>query len=150
MWRQIKDAGGNPDVGVTGADFIIALSEILEPERRFVGEAQVVPTFGGVRGLAPGVEGSFTVSTFRNIPLITSPNVRCTDATYGDTISKLFMLDTSQIRFRVAAPTRYMETPSNYVSYMASNKLRIEGGYLTVGELVCYRFNTQGKLRDIQ
>lgn len=150
VWRQIKDLGGSPDLGITGADFIIALSEILEPERRFVGEAEVMPTFGGVRGLAPGVEGAFTVSTFRSIPLITSPNVRCTDVTSGDTISKLFMLDSSFVRIKVAAPTRYMETPSNYVSYVAQDALRIEGAYLTVGELLAYRFNTLGKLRDIQ
>ena len=151
IWRQIKEKKGTPDVILTGADFIIALSEILEPERRFVGEAQVVPTYAGVRGLAPGVEGSFTVSTFRGIPMIDSPNVRCTDATDGDTISKMFMLDTDFIRFRVAVPTKYMEGRSgDYVTYQVSNALRIEGGYLTVGELIMYRFNTQGKLRDVQ
>jgi len=150
IWRQIKEKGGEPDVILTGADFVLALSEILEPERRFIGEAQVMPSFAGVRGLFPGVEGSFTVGTFRKIPIIESPNVRCTDATFGDTISKMFMLDTEYLRFRVAAPTRYMETPREYISYLAQDKLRIEGGYLTVGELIAYRFNVQGKLRDIQ
>lgn len=150
VWRQIKENKGTPDVILTGADFIIALSEILEPERRFVGEAQVVPTFAGVRGLAPGVEGSFTVSTFRGIPMIDSPNVRCTDSSDGDTISKMFMLDTDFIRFRTAMPTKYMEEKSEYVTYHVNDSLRIEGGYLTVGELIMYRFNVQGKLRDIQ
>jgi len=76
--------------------------------------------------------------------------MRCTDPTYGDTISKAMFLDTEYLRFRVAAPTRYLETARQYVSYLAQNKLRIEGGYLTVGELICYRFNVQGKLRDIK
>jgi hypothetical protein len=149
-WREAKDNGGENDVILTGSDFVIALSEILEPERRFVGEALVMPTFNGVQGLAPGVEGSFTVSTFRGRPIIESPNVRCTDSSNGDTVSKAFFLDTEYLRFRVASPTRYMETPRNYTTYLANDALRIEGGYLTVGELICYRFNTQGKVRDIQ
>jgi hypothetical protein len=150
VWRQIREAGGEPDVILTGADFVIALSEILEPERRFIGEASIRPSYGGVSGIGPGVEGSFTVSTFRGLPIIDSPYVRCTDATYGDTISKAYMLSTPYLRYRTAVPTKYMETPSEYITYLANDALRIEGGYLTVGELVCYRFNVQGKIRDIQ
>jgi len=150
VWRKIIENGGAPDVILTGADFLTALSEILEPERRFMGEARVVPQYGGVRGLGPGVEAGFSVATYRQIPIITTAVMRCTDPTYGDTISKALFLDTEYLRFRVAAPTRYMETARQYVSYLAQNKLRIEGGYLTVGELICYRFNVQGKLRDIK
>jgi len=43
VWRKIIENGGAPDVILTGADFLTALSEILEPERRFMGEARVVP-----------------------------------------------------------------------------------------------------------
>jgi len=150
VWRKIIENGGATDVILTGADFVTALSEILEPERRFMGQAQVVPQYGGVRGLGPGVEAGFSVATFRGIPIITTRVMRCTDPTYGDTISKAMFLDTEYLRFRVAAPTRYMETERRYVSYLAQNKLRIEGGYLTVGELIAYRFNVQGKLRDIK
>lgn len=150
VWRQIIENGGQPDVILTGADFVQALSEILEPERRFMGEALVVPQYGGVRGLAPGVEAGFRVATFRQIPMITTAVMRCTDATNGDTISPALFLDTEYLRLRVAAPTRYMETPRQYLSYLAQNKLRIEGGYLTTAELIAYRFNVHGKLRDIK
>ena len=150
VWRTIIEAGGKPDVILTGADFVTALSEILEPERRFIGEAKVMPQYGGVRGIAAGVEAGFSVATFRGIPIITTAAMRCTDSSYGDTISKAMFLDTEYLSFKVAAPTRYMETKRDYTSYVAQDKLRIEGAYLTVGELICYRFNVQGKLRDIK
>jgi len=150
VWRQLVEKGAKTDVILTGADFVTALSEILEPERRFVGEAVVVPAYGGVRGLAAGVEAGFRVATFRGIPMITTRVMRCTDDTYGDTISKAMFLDTEYLRIRVAEPTRYMETPREYLSYLAQNKIRIEGAYKTVAELICYRFNVQGKLRDIK
>lgn len=150
-WRSVIEAGGKTDVILTGADFIQALSEILEPERRFIGEAKVVPNYGGVRGLAPGVEAGFSVATLHGIPMIPSISVRCTDATHGDTISHAFFLDTGYLRLKVAIPTKYMESGSNYTGYMANDhSLRIEGGYLTTMELLCYRFNTQAKLSYIK
>jgi len=150
VWRQVIENGGTPDVILTGADFVQALSEILEPERRFVGEATVMPAYGGVRGLAPGVEAGFRVGTFRSIPMITTAVMRCTDSTNGDTVSKSMFLDTEYLRLRIAAPTRYMETPRQMISYVAQDKLRIEGAYLTTAELIAYRFNTLGKLRDVK
>lgn len=148
LWRTIVEAGGEPDVILTGADWVSALSEILEPERRFVGEAKVLPSYGGVQGLQSGVEAGFAVATYKGTPIITTRVMRNTDATYGDTISKAFMLDTNYLELRVASPTRYMETSRTYDAYVAQNKLRIEGAYYTVAELICYRFNVQGKLRD--
>jgi len=150
VWRQIIENGGKTDVILTGADFVVALEELLEPERRYIGDAKVVPTYSGVRGLEPGVDAGFSVATFKGIPMVTTAAMRCTDSTYGDTVSKAMFLDTEYLRLRTAAPTRYMETDRNYTAYVAQNKLRIEGGYLTVMELLCYRFNVQGKLRDIQ
>src|SRR3990170_1234777 len=151
LWRQIIEAGGNVDVILTGLDFVDALSEILEPERRFIGEARMLPRYGGVTGLqAPGVEAGFSVATYKGTPIVTTAQMRNTDATYGDTISKAMLLDTRFLELRTVAPTRYMETSRTYDAYAAQNKLRIEGGYYTVAELICYRFNVQGKLRDIK
>lgn len=149
-WRNVIEAGGKTDVILTGADFIQALSEILEPERRFIGEARVLPNYGGVKGLAPGVEAGFSVATLHGIPMIPSISVRCTDATHGDTISHAFYLDTEYLRLKIAIPTKYMETPANYTTYLAQDKMRIEGGYVTTAELLCYRFNTQAKLTYIK
>lgn len=145
LWRQIQEAGGQTDVIITGADFVAALSEILEPERRFMGEMQVYPTYGGVRGLSPGVDAAFSVSSFRGIPIITTRVMRDTTT---DTISPSLWLDTQYLELRTASPTRYMETSRTYDAYVAQNKMRIEGAYYTAAELICYRFNTQGKLRD--
>ncbi|MHA2065216.1 MAG: hypothetical protein ACXABY_12640 [Candidatus Thorarchaeota archaeon] len=150
LWRQIVEAGGKTDVIITGLDFINALSEILEPERRFIGEGKILPRYGGVVGEVAGVEGGFSVATWKGIPMVTSEHVRCTDGTYGDTISKAYFLDTEFLELRIASPTRYLETSRTYDAYIAQDKLRIEGAYYTVGELICYRFNTQGKLRDIK
>lgn len=148
LWRQIIEAGGETDVIITGADFVSALSEILEPERRFMGEMKIVPTYGGVRGWSAGVDAAFSVASFRNIPMITTRAMRNTDGTYGDTISKSLWLDTEYLELRTASPTRYMETSRTYDAYVAQNKLRVEGAYYTVAELICYRMNVQGKLRD--
>ena len=106
LWRQIEENDAHTDVILTGADTISAFSEILEPERRFVGETKMVPTYGGVRGLGAGTEAAFSVSTYRGIPMVTSHVVRCTDSTNGDTLSKMFFLDTSALRLKIASPTR--------------------------------------------
>jgi hypothetical protein len=66
-----------------------------------------------------------------------------------DTISRIYFLDTDFVKMAVAQPTKYMETQFDEdMIYM--NVTGKEGWYQTIGELRCYCFNKQGKIRDLR
>ena len=141
--QQIWANGGDPKVIITGYDTLMTWSQLLEAERRYLETARVVPTFGGVRGPAAGVEGGFLVAMYMGKPILPTQDA------VVDTISRIYFADTDFLKFAVAKPTRYMETGLNEdMIYM--NILGMEGWYETIGELRCYCFNKQGKIRDIR
>lgn len=140
--QYIWKAGGKPKVIITGYDTLMRWQQLLEAERRYMESAKIVPTYGGVRGPAPGVEAGFMVATYHQIPIIPT---QAADACI-DTISRIHFLDTDFVRFRTAKPTRYLESRDIF----ALDKLQIEGAYETMGELVCTFFAGQGKIRDLK
>jgi len=143
LFTKIWKAGGKPKVIVTGYDTKQAWQQLLEAERRFMETARVVPTFAGIRGVAPGVEAGFFVATYHGIPILETAQMP------ADTISRIFVLDTDFLELRIAKPTRYYETAPG-AGYIYLNKVGIEGAYETMGELLCNRFNIQAKLRDLK
>jgi len=141
--QNIWDAGGKPKVIMTGTDTLMRWQQLLEAERRFMETARVVPTFGGVRGLAPGVEAGFMVATYFGIPIITSQDAP------SDTISHIHFYDTDFLELRIAKPTVYYESARNQ-GFIYMDYLGMEGYYQTMGELICTRFNVQGKLVNLK
>jgi len=142
--QTVFDAGGSPKVILTGTESWMRWQQLLEAERRFVDTARIVPTFGGVRGLAPGVEAGFMVATYNGIPILTSQH--CPD---HDTIESIYYLDTDFLKFATAKPTVYAETGGGK-DFLYTAGFTFTGMYETMGELRCYRFNAQGKLTDLK
>jgi len=141
--QNVWDNGGKPKFIVTGMDSLMRWQQLLEAERRFMGSAKVVPTFGGVRGPAPGVEGGFMIATYHGTPVLPAQD-QVTDG-----ISRFHFVDTDYMWFRVAKPTQYFETEPG-VGFLYLNQLKIEGAFRTMGELICKNFKAHGKLRDLQ
>lgn len=141
--QNVWDNGGLPKVILTKNNTLMRWQQLLEAERRFVDTARVVPTFGGVRGPAPGVEGGFMVATYFGIPIIPSQH------TATDTIGRIYFIDTDYLKFGVAQPTTYAETGKG-ADFLHRSKLTFKGMYKTIGEYKAYRFNCHGKLRELQ
>jgi len=142
--QTVWDAGGQPKVLLTGTETLMRWQQLLEAERRFMDTAKVVPTFGGVKGLAAGIEAGFMVATYHTIPILTSQHV-----VDHDTIESIFYLDTDYLKFATAKPTVYSETGGGK-DFLYTGYFTYQGMYETMGELRNYRFNAQGKLTDLK
>jgi len=140
---SLRQAGANPKVIVTGYDTIERIQQALQAQQRFMGRELVVPTYGGVKGI-PGAEAGFNVATYQGIPIIPSKDV------VQDTISRIYILDTDYLAFKVALPTMYFESGMSKKDPFGINYLGDEGLFRTMGELICTRFNVQGKIRDLK
>ena len=140
---SLRQAGSNPKVIVTGYDTIERIQQSLQAQQRFMGRELVVPTYGGIKGI-PGAEAGFNVATYQGIPIIPSKDVK------QDTISRIYILDTDYLAFKVALPTMYFESGMSKKDPFGINYLGDEGLFRTMGELICTRFNVQGKIRDLK
>ena len=142
--QNVWDNGGKPKVILTKTNTMMRWQQLLEAERRFMDTARVVPTFGGVRGPAPGVEAGFLVATYFGIPII--PSV---DVPNAATIGGIYFIDTDFVKFAVAKPTTYAETGKGE-GFLYRALFATEGMYETMGELRAYRFNCHGKVVDLK
>ena len=88
----------------------------------------------------------FTVATYNDTPIIPSKNV-ISDA---GGISRIYSLDTDYLFLKIAKPTQYFEAGIDRGDPFSVNRLGTEGMYRTMLELICSRFNVQGKIRDIK
>ena len=143
VYEAVLNAGGDPKVLLTGTETLFRWEQLLEAERRYVNTATVVPTFGGVRGVKPGVEAGFMVSTYHGTPIITSQHVKD-----RDTIEPIYFLDTDYLKFATLKPTTYSETGANDFVKIGYFKYRMM--FKTVGEVRCYNFAFQGKLTNLK
>ena len=57
----------------------------------------------------------------------------------------MYLLDMDILAFRVAAPTTYVDNTNIAVTQSLSK----DYAFLTAGNLICYKFNTQGSVRDL-
>jgi len=140
---NLRQAGSMPKVIITGYDTLERIQQALQAQQRFVGRENVVPTYNGVKGIA-GNEAGFNVATYQGIPIIPSKDVK------QDTLSRIYILDTDYIGFKVALPTMYFESGMSKKDPFGINYLGDEGLFRTMGELICTRFNVQGKIRDLK
>lgn len=142
--QNIWENGGKTKVIITGYDTFMRWQQLLEAERRFMDSARIVPTYGGVQGVGAGVEAGFLVATYNGVPILQTQ--AATTSKLNDTLSRIYYLDTDFVTFRTAKPTRYLESRDVF----ALDALAIEGGYETMGELICTFFAGQGKLRSLK
>ena len=93
----------------------------------------------GVSGEA-GLAFESRVGSYDGIPIFLSQHVE------KDSTSRIHFLDMDNLAFRVAAPTTYLDNTNIAVTQTLSKDF----AFLTAGNLICTRFNTQGSLRDLK
>jgi hypothetical protein len=146
-----KGADPNSQFFLTGYDTLRKWEGLLQAQQRFysMGERQVEFGVGGVR-TKKGAAAGFPLASYCGIPIITSKNVVVDQASSGG-ISRIYLIDTRYMTLRIARPTQYFESGIDVTGDPFSiNKFGNEGVYRTVGELICYNFTVQGKVRDLK
>ena len=98
---------------------------------------------GGMNGVTgeAGLNFDSRVGAYDGIPIFLSQHV----ASESDSTGRILLLDMDNLAFRVAAPTTYLD----HTNMAVRQALAREYAFLTAGELICYRFNTQGSIRDL-
>lgn len=94
----------------------------------------------GVTGEA-GFNFDSRVGAYDGIPIFLSQHVP-KDGSGG---SRLYMLDMDNLALRIAAPTTYVDNTNLAVRQVLSR----EYAFITAGELVAYKRNTSGSIRDL-
>ncbi len=140
---NLRKNGAQPKVILTGYDTQERIQQALQAQQRFLGAKQITPTYNGVKGI-DGIEAGFNVATYQGIPIVCSKDVP------QDTLSRIYILDTDHLFFKVGLPTMYFESGMSSKDPFGINYLGDEGMYRTMGELICTRFNVQGKIRDLK
>jgi len=92
----------------------------------------------GVLGQA-GLNYDSRVGSYNGIPIFVSQHV------VKDVTSRIHLLDLPQLALRVAAPTTYVANDNLAVTQALTKQFAL----ITAMELICYRFNTSGSLRDL-
>ena len=92
----------------------------------------------GVLGEA-GLNYDSRVGSYTGIPIFVSQHVT------KDTTSRIHLLDLPQLALRVAAPTTYVANDNLAVTQALTKQFAL----ITAMELICYRFNTSGSVRDL-
>ena len=92
----------------------------------------------GVTGEA-GLNFDSRVGAYDGIPIFLSQHIP------KDGASRLYMLDMENLALRVAAPTTYVDNTNLAVRQVLSR----EYAFITAGELVAYRRDTSGSIRDL-
>jgi len=154
IWNSITKAGGLPDRIFTGYNTLKGWSALLEAERRFnvpdlLGSAWFVPRVDGASAVTPGTEVGFNVATYFGVPIIPCQDYDSSIASVrtGE-LAPINFVDSRFVRVAILAPTVYVE--SAYPGDAIALGHGMEGHYITTGELRCYNFVAQGKLRDIK
>ncbi len=92
----------------------------------------------GVLGQA-GLNYDSRVGSYNGIPIFVSQHVK------KDTTSRIHLLDLPQFALRVAAPTTYVANDNLAVTQSLTKQFAL----ITAMELITYRWNTSGSVRDL-
>jgi len=157
VWNSITKAGGRPDRIFTGFNTLPVWSALLEAERRFnvpdiLGSAWFVPRVDGASAVTPGTEVGFNVATYFGVPIIPCQDYDsslATARTASGEVAPIMFCDSRFVRVAIMMPTVYVESdwPGDTINL---DKHGMEGHYYTIGELRCYNFKAQGKVRDLK
>ena len=92
----------------------------------------------GVLGQA-GLNYDSRVGSYNGIPIFVSQHVA------SDTVSRIHLLDLPQFALRVAAPTTYVANDNLAVTQSLTKQFAL----ISAMELITYRWNTSGSVRDL-
>ncbi|MBW6469617.1 MAG: phage major capsid protein [Methanosarcinaceae archaeon] len=134
-----ENSGARPNVIITGFDTARDLDALVNTQTRYVNERVNISVGDGGIQTAAGNDVGLRVASFDGIPVIRDKDVT------KDTKSRIYFLNTEYIHIGVKQPVQYFETSN----FFEAGKLGKEGMYYMAGELVCNRFNAQGKIRDL-
>jgi len=127
---------------LTGHDTLYNLKSKLSVLQNSLGQfdirTQGATSVNGVAGQA-GLDFDTRVGYYDGIPIFVSQHVT------KNTASKIYLLDRTAMELRVAAPTTYVANENLAVT----NALKKQYAFITAGELIVYRFNTSGKITDL-
>ena len=127
---------------LTGHDTLYNLKKKIAIQQNSLGQfdvrAQAAGSINGVAGEA-GLNFDTRVGYYDGIPIFVSQHVT------KDTASKIYLLDRTAMELRMAAPTTYVANENLAVT----NALKKQYAFITAGELIVYRFNTSGKITDL-
>lgn len=133
-----ENSGERPTVIITGFDTAGKIDNQSNIQTRY----ETMRVTVGVNGIetAAGNDVGLRVASYDGIPIVRDKDV------VKDTISRVYLLNTNYVEFATKLPTQYFESQN----FFEVDKLGKSGMYYTAGELVCRRFNAQGKIRDLQ
>ena len=96
---------------------------------------------GSLNGVAgeSGLAFDSRVGSYDGIPIFLSQHVE------KDTTSRIHLLDMGNLAMRIAAPTTYVDSTNVAVTQKMSHEFAL----ITAGELICYKFKTQGSIRNL-
>ena len=127
---------------LTGHDTLYNLKGKLSVLQNSLGQfdirQQAATSVNGVAGEA-GLNFDTRVGYYDGIPIFVSQHVT------KDTASKIYLLDRTAMELRIAAPTTYIASEN----LVTTNALKKQFAFITAGELIVYRFNTSGKITDL-
>lgn len=132
-----ENSGERINVIITGYDTARDLDAIVNTQTRY----ENMRVSLGVNGVetSSGNDVGLRVAAFDGIPVIRDKDVT------KDTKSRIYFLNTNYLYFGTKLPTQYFESQS----FFETGKLGKKGMFYTAGELICNRFNAQGKIRDL-
>ena len=127
---------------LTGHDTLYNLKSKLTTLSSSLGQfdvrAQAAASLNGASGEG-GLNFDTRVGYYDGIPIYVSQHVT------KDTASKIYLLDKTAMALRIAAPTTYIASEN----LVTTNALKKQFAFITAGELIVKRFNTSGKITDL-
>lgn len=127
---------------LTGHDTLYTLKSKLTVLTSSLGQfdirQQAATSLNGVAGEG-GLNFDTRVGYYDGIPIYVSQHVT------KDTASKIYLLDKTAMALRIAAPTTYIASEN----LVTTNALKKQFAFITAGELIVKRFNTSGKITDL-
>ena len=127
---------------LTGHDTLYNLKSKLTTLSSSLGQfdirAQAAASLNGASSEG-GLNFDTRVGYYDGIPIYVSQHVT------KDTASKIYLLDRTAMELRIAAPTTYIASEN----LVTTNALKKQFAFITAGELIVKRFNTSGKITDL-
>lgn len=126
---------------ITGDDTLERIQQLMSAQVRYgdPGTKRVQFTVNGVKTVS-GTDTGFDVASYKGVPIIPDGNV------LQDTLSRIYCLDLDNVHLGVLTPPQYLESGD----FFANSYIGKEGLYYMHGEVVCTKFKSQGKVRDLQ
>jgi hypothetical protein len=125
---------------LTGFDTLERMQQLGMSQLRFTQQDKVQFTVGDGVKTIKGADVGFDTSSYKGVPIV--PDAYAT----ADTISRIFLCDGNNLSMCWLQPIQYVET----VDPLIAASHRKWGEYHAQGEIVCTRFKSQGKVRDLK